>query len=59
MTLWIWTATIMLPTGNIPITVIAPDQWSARQMIDTQYGSGKILGSYVHCVSRVNTDLAV
>ena len=57
--LWIWTATLMLPAGNVNVTVIAPDQHSARQLIDAQYGSGKILGSYVHCVGRANSNLAV
>tara|TARA_R110002074_G_scaffold331948_5_gene502361 strand:+ start:1046 stop:1228 length:183 start_codon:yes stop_codon:yes gene_type:complete len=57
--LWIWQATLMLPAGNVTVTVIAPDQWAARQLIDAQYGSGKIMGSYVHCVARANANLAV
>ena len=51
--MWMWMAKIMLPTGIAPATVIAPDQWSARKLLEAQYGVGKILGDYVECVKEV------
>jgi len=51
--MWMWTAKIMLPTGYAPATVIAPDQWSARKLLEAQYGAGSILGDYVECVREV------
>jgi hypothetical protein len=53
MQLWLWTATVRLLHGDAPATVIAPDQHTARRMIEAQYGSGSILGDYVHCVKEI------
>ena len=51
--MWLWTAKIMLPTGYAPATVIAPDQWTARKLLEAQYGAGMILGDNVECVQAV------
>lgn len=46
-----WRATIRLPTGHDFVAeVMANDQIQARQMLETLYGRGSILGS---CVYRV------
>jgi len=44
---------VRLPNGDAPATVIAPDQWTARRMIEAQFGKGSILGDYVECVKAV------
>ena len=54
MQLWIWTATVRLPNGDAPVTVIAPDQHTAKRMIEAQYKGCSILGDYVHCVREVS-----
>jgi len=44
-------ATIRFPTGDVMITVQAPDQHAARQMIEAMYGKGSIMSGIVHRVS--------
>ena len=43
-------ATIRFPTGDVVITVQAPDQHAARQMIEAMYGKGSIMSGIVHRV---------
>jgi len=45
-----WKAKIRFPAGDVTITVQAPDQHTARSMIETMYGKGSILSG---CVSPV------
>ena len=45
-------ATIRFPTGDAVITVQAPDQHAARQMIEAMYGKGSIMSGIVHRVGQ-------
>jgi|MDSZ01.3.fsa_nt_gb hypothetical protein len=54
MTQYLWSATIMMPSGNATATVVAPDQWTARKLLEAQYGASSIMGNYVHCVKQLD-----
>ena len=47
-----WKACISFPSGQVTETVQAPDQQSARAMIEAMYGKGSILSSSVSPVSQ-------
>jgi len=42
-----WKAKIRFSTGDVVITVQAPDQHTARKMIEAMYGNGSILSGIV------------
>jgi len=46
-TVWKWKATIRTRWGDIEIEIAAPNQHIARQLLEAQYGKGKILGNEV------------
>jgi hypothetical protein len=46
-----WKALISFPSGQVTITVQAPDQMSAKAMIEAMYGKGSILSGHVALVS--------
>ena len=42
-----WKATIRFIYGDVPVTVQAIDQHTARAMLEAMYGKGKILSGIV------------
>ena len=45
-----WKARISYPTGQVVVTVQAPNQHVARSMIEAKYGKGCILSGHVQQV---------
>ena len=45
---YIWTAIIKTKWGDVTVSVEAPNQHIARQLIESKYGKGMILGNYVN-----------
>jgi hypothetical protein len=43
-------ATIRFPTGDVTVTVQAPDEHAARQMISAMYGKDRIMSNIVQRV---------
>ena len=47
LTLWKWKAIIRTRWGDVEILISAPNQHIARQLLESQYGKGTILGNEV------------
>lgn len=43
-----WSAIIKTQWGDVRVTVDAPNQHIARNLIESKYGKGSILGNYVN-----------
>jgi len=45
--MWKWKATIRTQWSDIQIVISAPDQHSAKVLLESQYGVGSILGNHI------------